>query len=137
MVFASGGRWDNSYNLTAQTEGVLLDLHFEVGNKITKGHILANIDNKSNQIAPTAKKQLSIANENLTAFAPQIQQLEQNIAFAESKCRQDKLQAERYQRLYESQSIAKVEYENIQLNAKFFVEFECLAKAKNANFATS
>ena len=120
LVFASGElEWDNSYNLTAQTEGVLLNADFEVGNKITKGHILANIDNKSNQISTqTAKKQLSIANENLTAYAPQIQQLEQNIAFAESKYEQDKLQAERYQRLYESQSIAKVEYENIQLNAK-------------------
>jgi multidrug efflux pump subunit AcrA (membrane-fusion protein) len=120
LVFASGElEWDNSYNLTAQTEGVLLNADFEVGNKIVKGHILANIDNKSNQInTQTAKKQLSIANENLTSDAPQIQQLEQNIAFAESKYQQDKLQAERYQRLYESQSIAKVEYENIQLNAK-------------------
>lgn len=47
-----------------------------------------------------------------------MQQLQQNIKFAESKYQQDKTQAERYKRLYDSQSIAKVEYENMQLAAE-------------------
>lgn len=120
LVFASGElEWDNTYNLTAQTDGVLLSTNFEVGNKIAKGSFLAKIDNKNNQISTeTAQSQLAIANENLTSNAPQIQQLNQNIEFAESKYKQDKLQAERYERLYKSQSIAQVEFENMQLNAK-------------------
>lgn len=120
LVFASGElEWDNAYNLTAQTDGVLLNANFEVGNKILKGIVIASIDNKSNQISSqTAQEQLVITNENLSPNAPLIQQLEQNIQFAESKHIQDKLQVERYERLYKSQSVAKVEYENIILNAK-------------------
>ena len=44
LVFASGTlEWKNSYNLTAQTDGVLSNISFEVGNKIGKGTILAKI----------------------------------------------------------------------------------------------
>jgi multidrug efflux pump subunit AcrA (membrane-fusion protein) len=120
LVFASGTlEWDDAYNLTAQTDGVLTNADFDIGNKVLKGAILATIENPNNQInTQTAKEQLVISNENLTDKSPQLQQLEQNIAFAESKYEQDKLQVERYQRLYESQSIAKVELENVQLNAK-------------------
>lgn len=120
LVFASGElQWDDSYNLTAQTDGVLLDANFEIGDKINRGAVLARIDNKSNEInTQIASEQLVITNENLTSNAPQIQQLEQNIQFAESKYLQDQVQAERYERLYKSQSIAKVELENMQLNAK-------------------
>lgn len=68
--------------------------------------------------AEIANEQLAISNENLTPNSPQIQQLEQNIQFAENKYTQDKIQAERYERLYKSQSVAKVEYEKMQLTAK-------------------
>jgi multidrug efflux pump subunit AcrA (membrane-fusion protein) len=120
LVFASGElEWDDAYNLTAQTDGVLLNANFEVGNKVLKGNVLARIQNKTNDInTQIAQEQLEITNENLTSNSPQLQQLEQNILFAENKYNQDKLQAERYQRLYESQSVAKIEYENMQLNAK-------------------
>jgi multidrug efflux pump subunit AcrA (membrane-fusion protein) len=120
LVFASGElEWDNSYSLTAQTDGVLLNANFEVGNKVLKGTILANIDNQTNEInTQIAKEQLTIANENLTSNAPQIQQLEYNIQVAESKYRQDKIQAERWERLRQQEIGSKVEYENMQLNAK-------------------
>lgn len=120
LVFASGElEWDNSYNLTAQTDGILLNASFEVGNKVLKGSVLANIDNKTNEInTQIAKEQLAIANENLTPNSPQIQQLEQNIAFAESKYKQDKILAERYERLRQHDIGSKAEYENMQLNAK-------------------
>ena len=119
LVFASGElEWDNAYNLTAQTDGVLTNSNFEVGDFVSKGKTLAAIDNKINEInAQAAKEQLLISNENLTDNSPQIQQLKQNIQFAENKYRQDKIQVERYKKLYETQSIAKVELENIQLNA--------------------
>jgi multidrug efflux pump subunit AcrA (membrane-fusion protein) len=120
LVFASGElEWDNAYNLAAQTDGILQNADFEVGSKVSKGNILANIDNPSNAInVKVASEQTIITNENLSSNSPQIQQLEQNIQFAESKYTQDKLQVERYKRLYDSQSIAKVEYENTQLNAE-------------------
>ena len=120
LVFASGNlEWDNVYNLTAQTDGILLHSNFEVGNKVLKGTVLASINNKTNEInTQIAQEQLVIANENLTLNAPQLQQLEQNILIAESKYQQDKLQAERYERLNQQDIGTKVEYENAQLNAK-------------------
>ena len=120
LVFASGQlEWDGSYNLTAQTDGVLQRANFDVGSVLSKGNLIATIDNQSNIInTESASEQLNIANENLSISSPALQQLQQNIQFAESKYQQDKTQEERYKRLYESQSVAKVEYENMQLNSK-------------------
>lgn len=120
LVFASGElEWDNSYNLTAQTDGILVNATFDVGNKVTENQIIASIDNKTNENnTASAKDLVVISKENLTDNAPALQQLQQNIKFAESKYQQDKTQAERYKRLYDSQSIAKVEYENMQLAAE-------------------
>lgn len=120
LVFASGElEWDNSYNLTAQTDGILANATFDVGNKVTENQIIASIDNKTNENnTASAKDLVVISKENLTENAPALQQLQQNIKFAESKYQQDKTQAERYKRLYDSQSIAKVEYENMQLAAE-------------------
>ena len=120
LVFASGElEWDNSYNLNAQTDGILVNATFDVGNKVTENQIIASIDNKTNENnTASAKDLVVISKENLTDNAPALQQLQQNIKFAESKYQQDKTQAERYKRLYDSQSIAKVEYENMQLAAE-------------------
>jgi len=120
LVFASGQlEWDDIYNLTAQTDGVLQNAHFEVGNTVTKGKVIATLDNEINKInAKTAKEQLVISDENVTSTAPALLQLEQNIQFAESKYVQDKKQAERYERLNQQNIGSKVDYENAQLAAK-------------------
>jgi len=120
LVFASGQlEWDDSYNLTVQTDGVLQNANFEVGNTFVKGKIIATIDNEINKInAATSQEQLVISNENITSNAPALTQLEQNIQFAESKYIQDKKQAERYQRLNQQNIGSKVEFENAQLAAK-------------------
>jgi multidrug efflux pump subunit AcrA (membrane-fusion protein) len=120
LIFASGElQWENSYNLTAQTDGILSNATFELGDLVNKGKILANIDNPiSGNNTQSSMEQLVISNQNLTDNAPAIQQLQQNITFAESKYEQDKLQSERYERLLKSESIAKVEYENVLLTAK-------------------
>lgn len=120
LVFASGQlEWDDSYNLTAQTDGVLQNVTFEVGNTVSKGKIIATIDNEINAInAQTSQEQLVISNENLSSNAPALLQLEQNLQFAESKYLQDKKNAERYQRLNQQNIGSQVEYENAQLNAK-------------------
>ena len=120
LVFASGQlEWDNSYNLTALTDGVLKNADFEVGLHVNAGDSIASIDNPLNVInSQTTQEQLVISNVNVSASSPALMQLQQNVIFAESKYEQDKLQEERYKRLYESQSVSKVEYENVQLNAK-------------------
>ena len=120
LVFASGTlEWNNSYNLTAQTDGVLKNVDFEIGDAVEKGRLLAKVDNNINVVnTQTAKEQLSINLENLSSNSPALQQAAQNIEFAKAKYSQDKLQAERYQRLYNSQSVAKSEYENYKLAAE-------------------
>lgn len=120
LVFASGQlEWDNSYNLTALTDGVLKNADFEVGMHVNAGDSIALIDNQSNVInTQTTQEQLVISNINVSASSPALMQLQQNLIFAESKYEQDKLQEERYKRLYESQSVSKVEYETAQLNTK-------------------
>ena len=120
LVFASGQlEWDNSYNLTAQTDGVIQNTNFEVGNVVSKGKVLATIDNPINQInSEVAQEQLVISNQNVSVNAPALQQMEQNIQIAESKYLQDKKNAERYERLNQNNIGSKVEYENAQLTAK-------------------
>ena len=120
LVFASGQlEWDDSYNLTAQTDGVLQNATFEVGHTVLKGKVIATINNEINTInAEIAQEQIVISNQNISSNAPALLQLEQNILFAESKYLQDKKQAERYERLNQQNIGSKVEYENAQLNAK-------------------
>lgn len=120
LVFASGQlEWDDSYNLTAQTDGVLQQANFEVGNIVTKGKTIGTIDNEINAInAEIAQEQIVISNQNISSTSPALLQLEQSIQFAESKYLQDKKQAERYERLNQQNIGSKVEYENAQLNAK-------------------
>lgn len=120
LVFASGQlEWDNSYSLTAQTDGVLKNINFEVGTTLNVGQVVAKIDNPINQInAEIAEEQFVISNQNVTTNAPALQQMEQNIQIAESKYLQDKKNAERYERLNQNNIGSKVEYENAQLVAK-------------------
>lgn len=120
LVFASGQlEWDDSYNLTALTDGVLNHANFEVGNVVSKGKIIATINNEINTInAEIAEEQIVISNQNVSSNAPALLQLEQNIQFAESKYLQDKKLAERYERLNQQNIGSKVDYENAQLNLK-------------------
>jgi multidrug efflux pump subunit AcrA (membrane-fusion protein) len=134
LVFASGElEWDNMYNLTAQTDGILTKAEFDVGTKVSKSKILAIVDNKSNLVnTKIAQEQLHIANINLSDNSPQIQALEQNILFIESKYNQDKLQVARFERLNEQQIGTKIEYENALLNAKNSLsQLNALYKQKN------
>jgi len=118
LVFASGElKWKDSYNIIAQTDGILSDMKFEVGTTLPTGALIAKIDNPTNiNNTQSATALLAIANENVSTNSPAIQQIEANIQFLEYKYEQDKLQADRYTRLYQSQSVSKVEYENSQLN---------------------
>lgn len=117
MVFATGTLVaDDEYSLTAQSEGYLTSVNFEEGDMVTTGKLMAVVDNKPNQVNATqSEKLLRIAKSNASANAPLLLQVKANMAAAKVKLQQDELQAERYKKLYESNSVAKLEYENTQV----------------------
>jgi multidrug efflux pump subunit AcrA (membrane-fusion protein) len=116
-VFASGVLVPkNLYNLTAQSEGYLIDLNFEEGDIVKTNDLLAVIDNKTYDInSQSADRLLNIAKANTLPDAPALKQIETNLQAAELKMNQDKQQAERYKKLHESNSVSKLEYENMLL----------------------
>lgn len=118
MIFATGSlKADDEYLVAAQTDGYLKSINFDEGDVIKAGKILAIIDNKQSLVnVNQTKKLLAIAKTNATENSPLIQQTKINIGLAKEKLKQDELQAERYRKLLETNSIAKVEYENVKLN---------------------
>ena len=119
-VFASGILDpDDKYNLTAQADGYLVKVSFKEGDSVNTGQILAIVDNKANSAnAAAARELLQIADFNMSDNAPALKQLQANIDFTEQKWKQDELQTQRYKTLFESNSVAKVEYENVKLTAE-------------------
>jgi multidrug resistance efflux pump len=120
LIFASGViNWDDAYNLTAQTDGILTSVNFDLGDTVSQGTVMATIDNKSNLInTQSAKQLLGISAQNISADAPALKQLEQNILSAENKYNQDKTQADRLASLIKINAVSQVEYENGKLAAE-------------------
>ncbi|MEM7658651.1 MAG: biotin/lipoyl-binding protein, partial [Bacteroidota bacterium] len=116
-VFAAGAlEAEGMYQLTARTSGYLTELHFDEGQIVEEGAVLAVIENNENIINTQGATQLlDIAKSNTEESAPQLRQAEYDIRIKEQQMKQDQKTAERYQRLWESNSIARVEYENAQL----------------------
>jgi multidrug efflux pump subunit AcrA (membrane-fusion protein) len=116
-VFASGVLVpENQYNLTAQSDGYLISLNFEEGDIVETGDLLAEIDNKTYDINLLGANQLlDIAVGNLSPSAPALKQIEANLLVAEQKMKQDEIQVERYKFLYNTNSVSKLEYENVLL----------------------
>jgi HlyD family secretion protein len=119
-VFASGMlEAKGTYTLTAQTDGYLKQINFEEGDLIKKGAMVALIDNKENGLnTQSATALFEIAQNNAASNAPLLLQAKNSIDIAKEKMEQDVLQEQRYKRLWENNSIAKIDYENTVLNAK-------------------
>lgn len=117
MVFASGIlEADDQYYLTAQTDGYLVQLNFEEGFLVKKGELMAVIDNRLNIInAESADKLYTIANKNALSSAPVLQEIKAKIVASKAKLKIDEELLDKYKRLYESNSVSKTEYDNIQL----------------------
>jgi HlyD family secretion protein len=116
-VFASGLlEADNVYNLTAEADGYIQQINFEEGTEIKKGQVLLKIENKSSAVnVENANELFDIATKNAANNAPLFKQAEANLTIAKQKLQQDALQVERYKKLWEQNSIAKIEYENVLL----------------------
>lgn len=116
-VFASGTlEPEGKYNLTSQSDGYLVSLSFKEGDIVKTGDILAVVDNQPNTYnEESAEQLLSISQKNISDNAPALKQTELNIELAKEKVKQDESQAARYKSLYESNSVSKLEYENILL----------------------
>ena len=113
-VFASGFlEANNTYNLVALNEGYLSAIFYEEGDIIKKGSIMAIIDNKENHINTQSANELwNMAHNNTQHTAPLLAQAKANIELTKQKMDQEAVLLHRYQRLWENNSIAKVDYEN-------------------------
>jgi HlyD family secretion protein len=116
-VFASGVLEANgTYSLTAQADGYLQQVNFSEGDVIKQGAVLAVIDNKESILnTQSAGALYNIAKSNTAPAAPLLAQAQNSIALAKQKMEQDAEQAERYKRLLDANSVARVEYENTVL----------------------
>jgi multidrug efflux pump subunit AcrA (membrane-fusion protein) len=140
LVFAPGElQWENEYNIIAQTEGVIGVLYAKEGLEVIDNQEIGRIRNLTsvNNIN-SAKKQLEIANQIASQKSPILAELERKIQIAKIKYNQDKIQTERYQRLYEKESVSRIEYENILLAAEnSFADLQSLnEKYKQAKLET-
>jgi multidrug efflux pump subunit AcrA (membrane-fusion protein) len=119
MVFASGVlEADGENRLTAQTDGFIVSMVFNEGDEVMPGELLAVIDNGQNlSNASSARILNNIAQQNTLPTAPELLQINANIAAAEAKLKLDQLQAGRYKRLYAANSVSQLEYENTVLTA--------------------
>lgn len=117
-VFASGVlEAEGTYNLTAQTEGYINKINFEDGSIVKAGITLVEISNKENMFnSESAGKLFDIAKENTTAYSPLLKEANESIGIAKKKMVLDSLNMERYKKLFSSNSIAKVDYENVELS---------------------
>jgi HlyD family secretion protein len=119
-VFASGIlEAKNTFTLKAQTDGYLVAVNFKEGDLINVDKILAVVDNKENNFnSESAKALYDIAQSNTQSSAPALMQTQNTIHINKQKMEQDALQYQRYKKLLEDNSVAKIEFENIELQYK-------------------
>ncbi|HWY10324.1 MAG TPA: HlyD family efflux transporter periplasmic adaptor subunit [Bacteroidia bacterium] len=116
-VFASGTlEPENKYNLIAQSEGYIIALKFNNNDEVKAGQVLAIIDNKTNSINAISTENLTgIAAQNASSEGPTLKQAQSNLQLLKDKFEQDSVQFSRYQKLIQSNSVSKLELENVKL----------------------
>jgi len=116
-VFASGNlEAHQTYQLVAQSDGYLVELNFKENDIVNQGQILAVIENKQNEINKESANALyNIAQQNLQPDAPQLAQAKIVMDNAKQKLIFDEEQAVRLKKLWELNSISKVDYESAEL----------------------
>ena len=116
-VFASGTlEANNTYHLTALNDGYLVEIYFEEGALVQKGQVLAVVENHEKALdTENARELYQIALQNARPEAPARLQAQTTVASAKQKMEQDYLQEQRLKRLWDSNSIARSEYETALL----------------------
>jgi multidrug efflux pump subunit AcrA (membrane-fusion protein) len=116
-IFASGMLEANgTYSLTSQNDGYLVQVNFEEGDIVKEGQVLAVVDNKQNVFNNKSANALyEISRSNLSPNAPSIVQAKNSSLVAKQKMELDSVQAERYKKLFESNSVSRTEKDNMQL----------------------
>ncbi len=116
-VFASGVlEAEGTYALTAQSDGYLIQVSFKENDIVKAGQVLAWVDNKQNVInTESANTLFEIAQQNTSATAPLLSQAKTSLETAKEKMEFDGEQAQRYKKLWEANSISKVDYESMAL----------------------
>jgi multidrug resistance efflux pump len=119
-VFASGVlEAKNTYTLKAQTDGYLSAVNFEEGDVVSSGNILAIVDNKESGFNNESARELyAIAESNTQSNAPALLQAQNSIHLNKQKMEQDFVQYQRYKKLWESNTVAKIDLENSELQYK-------------------
>jgi HlyD family secretion protein len=119
-VFASGIlEAKNTYNLTAAADGYLLQVNFSEGDLVKTGMVLAVVDNQQSRFnSESASDLYDIARSNTSAAAPALLQAKNAIHISKTTMEQDYVQYQRYKKLWEANSIARVDFENIEMKYK-------------------
>lgn len=118
-VFASGVlEAEGTYNLTARTDGYIVELNFKENDLVKQGQILAVIDNQQNIInAENGKVLFEIARINALPGSPQLVQAENELLKAKQKSEFDQNLLDRYKKMLDARSISEAEFEKAQLQA--------------------
>ena len=116
-VFASGHLENKlQYTLVANTEGYLKQALVAEGDSVKQGQQLFVLSNEVQQTqVSNALSNLQYAQHNAAATSPQIAQLKLQLAQAQQKLAVDSANYARYQRLIKTNAVARVDFDNVQL----------------------
>lgn len=119
-VFASGVlEADNTYSLTAQADGYLGEMYFKEGDTLAPGRLLAVVNYKEAFFNEESAAELyEIARRNTFSNAPALQQAQNTIVLNKQKMDLDLLNLQRYRKLWESNSVARIDVDNAELQYK-------------------
>ena len=116
-IYASGTLVpEHEYKVVPATEGFVANALVKEGDTIAKGQLLFVLSNDVQQAqvqaaGSTVQKTLPVASSN----SPAIKEIENRIATAKTRVRNDSLQYERYKNLYNQQAISLSQFERYQL----------------------
>lgn len=117
-VFAPGHiEATGQFTLTAMTEGYLIEVTVQEGDDVSANQTLFVQDNTTAAIQEqTAVENLQISEQQAASTSGVIQQLQAQLNSAKDKLQNDMMQLERMQRLYTTNSVAKIDLDNAQLS---------------------
>ena len=123
-VYASGTLLpEQEYKAVSTVDGYLQEAYVHEGDTVTKGQELFYVSNEVRETqAKGSQAVVQYTIETASENAPKFKELKGRIEVAEIKLEQDKLQYERYKKLFEQDAISKSSYE------KFYLQYQSSLK---------